>query len=56
MGVAVSGEFSWALDVARVLIAVCGPTAAVCTWLIFTPPRRYLARIAARSAEARGLR
>jgi hypothetical protein len=51
-GVAISGDFAWAVQVARALIAFCGPTVAICTWLIFFPPRRYLTRIAARGAES----
>ena len=46
-GSAISGEFSWALDVARGILMISGPTMVISTWLIFFPPRRYLARVSA---------
>ena len=49
-GVAITGEYAWAMTVARLFALVCGPIIAVCTWLIFFAPKWYLARITARAA------
>ena len=48
-GSAISSEFAWAVDVARGMIAVTGPMAAVSTWLIFFPPRLVSRRASPRA-------
>ena len=45
-----SRQLRWALDVARGPLMISGPTMVISAWLIFSPPKRYLARVAARAS------
>ena len=49
-GSAVGEHMLWALDLVRGLMLVCGPLVMISSWLIFFPPKRYLAYIAGRVA------